>query len=101
MFRENENPAYFSLVFNILGQKLTSMRRFRGLTEDLIKEFISEVGIRVELSECLAILKAVHTVISVTHTIFKRGKNTYNKRIFLFKIEDILAAYFSIKYTIY
>ena len=53
MFKENENPAYFSLVFNILGQKLTSMRRFRDLTEDLIKEFISEVGIRVELSECL------------------------------------------------
>ena len=85
MVKENENPAYFSLVFNILGQKITNMQRFRGLTEDLIKEFVSEVGIRVELSECL----------------FKRGKNTYYKRIFLFKIEDILAAYFSIKYTIY
>ena len=101
MVREKENPAYFSPVFNVLGQKITNMRRFRGLTEDLIKEFISEVGIRVELLECLVILKAVHTVISVTHTIFKRGKNTYNKRIFLFKIEDILAAYFSIKCTIY
>ena len=93
MVRENKNPAYFSLVFNTLGQKITNMRRFRGLTEDLIKEFISEVGIRVELLECLAIFKAVHTVISVTHTIFKKGKNTYNKKIFLLKIEDILVHY--------
>ena len=59
MVRENENPAYFSLLFNTLGQKITNMRRLRGLTEDLIKESIPEVGIRVELLECLAILKAV------------------------------------------
>ena len=45
MVRENENPAYFSLLFNILGQKITNMRRLRGLTEDLIKEFIPGVGI--------------------------------------------------------
>ena len=59
MVRENENLAYFPLLFNILGQKITNMRRLRSLTEDLIKEFISVVGIRVELLECLAILKAV------------------------------------------
>ena len=59
MVRKNENLAYFSLLFNILGQKITNMRRLRGLTEDLIKEFVPEVGIRVELLEYLAILKAV------------------------------------------
>ena len=75
MVRKNENPAYFSLLFDILGPKVNNMRRLRGLTEDLIKEFIPEVGIRVELLECLAILKAVHTVYKCnTYYLQKREK---------------------------
>ena len=37
-------------------------------------------------------------LIKVTYAIFKRGQHTYNKRVFLFKIEDVRAAYFRTKF---
>ena len=95
MVRENENPAYFPLLFNILGQKITNMRRQRGLTEDLIKEFIPEVKIRVELLECLAILKAVPVEV-----LFYLTRKIYfaiiNILISLFTIEKILFVFFEL-----